>query len=168
MSKQNNSPVQRLLKLTYRVEDSLLVFILAAMILLAISQIILRNVFDSGIFWSDPLVRVLVLWVGLLGAMVGAREDNHIRIDILSRFLPPVAKGISGSVTALFTATICGLLAYHGARLVQMDWEAKTTTFAEVPSWLVEAIMPFGFAVMAVRYLAIATMRWRTPDETAE
>lgn len=163
MSQPNNRPWQRLLQLTYRIEDSLLVSLLTAMIVLAASQITLRNVFNSGISWSDPLVRALVLWVGLLGAMVGAREDNHIRIDVLSRFLPPLTKEVSASVTALFTAAICGLLAFHGMRLVLMDWEAQTTAFALVPTWLLEAVMPFGFAVMALRYLALAIIRWCTP-----
>ena len=168
MHNQNNRRLQRLLKLAYRIEDSLLVFILAVMILLAISQIVLRNVFDTGISWSDPLVRVSVMWVALLGAMIGAREDNHIHIDILSRFLPPLIKSISGSVTAFFTATICGLLAYHGTHLVQMDWEAKALAFGQLPSWLIEAIMPLGFGVMALRYLALTVTRWRTPRETVE
>ena len=34
------------------------------------------------------LIRILVLWVGLVGAMVASREDDHIHIDLLERYLP--------------------------------------------------------------------------------
>ena len=39
--------------------------ILTAMIVLAATQIVLRNLFDSGIIWGDAALRVAVLWVGL-------------------------------------------------------------------------------------------------------
>ena len=55
------------------------------MIVLAGTQILLRNLFDSGFVWIDPLLRVMVLWLGLLGATVATRQDKHIRIDLLSR-----------------------------------------------------------------------------------
>ena len=42
-------------------EDAVLVLILSAMIALAAGQIFLRNLFDIGFFWSDELLRLLVL-----------------------------------------------------------------------------------------------------------
>jgi TRAP-type C4-dicarboxylate transport system permease small subunit len=137
------------------------------MVFLAAAQIVLRNVFDSGIFWGDPLVRALVLWVTMLGAMIGARDDDHIRIDVLTRLLPDGMKRISGSLTALFTSAVCILLAWHGGRMVAMDREAGTLVFGQLPVWLAECIMPFGFAVIGVRYLILAVMRWRSPSGTA-
>ena len=45
----------------HRAEDALRAFLLTAMILLAGTQILMRNLFDSGFVWIDPLLRVLVL-----------------------------------------------------------------------------------------------------------
>ena len=82
-------PVLRLLiSIFHFVENSALVVSLATMLILAISQIVLRNFFDTGIFWADSFMRLLVLWVALLGAMVATREQNHINIDAVSRYLP--------------------------------------------------------------------------------
>ena len=89
------------------VEDGILVGLLLLMIGLAVMQIVLRNVFDSGIVWSEVLIRILVLWVGLVGAMVASRQDNHINIDILDRYLPERAKTVVGFMVQLFTALIC-------------------------------------------------------------
>ena len=69
-----------------RVEKFLLAAMLSIMILLAFLQIILRNVFSSGISWGDPLVRYLVLWVGFIGASLASKEGKHITIEVFSRW----------------------------------------------------------------------------------
>ena len=69
------------------VENALLVALLSAMIALAAYQVVARNFFDTGILWGDALVRVLVLWVTFIGATIASRQDEHIRIDLLTRFI---------------------------------------------------------------------------------
>lgn len=135
-------------------EDGLLVLMLSIMIGLAGGQIFLRNLFDSGIAWSDPLLRVLVLWVGLLGAMAATRDDNHIRIDLLTRFLKPHQKPIATAITSLFTALVCALIAWNAASLVWLEWQDGVILFAAFPAWLAELIIPIGFTVMAFRNMA--------------
>ncbi len=83
--------------MTALVEDALLVLILAAMVGLAATQIVLRNLFDGAILWADPMLRVAVLWVGMIGAMVATRIDKQISVDAVSRFLPLRWKGACSS-----------------------------------------------------------------------
>ena len=60
-----------------RIEKFFVAGMLGVMILLAFLQIVLRNVFSSGISWGDPLVRYLVLWVGFIGASLATKESKH-------------------------------------------------------------------------------------------
>ncbi len=69
-------------------EDAVLVVILSGMILLAAGQIVLRNFFDIGFIWSDEALRMMVLWLAVAGAVAASRNDKHINIDVLDRFLP--------------------------------------------------------------------------------
>ena len=86
--KHGNIPyLDRILNVVYRIEDGILVALLALMIALAAVQIFLRNFFGAGIIWGDVLVRVLVLWIGLIGAMIATRQNKHISIDLVARFL---------------------------------------------------------------------------------
>lgn len=135
------------------VENGLLALLLATMIGVAAYQVIARNLFDAGLLWGDGLVRVLVLWVTLLGGMVASRHDEHIRMDVVARFLDPRWNRVLRRVTSAFTMLICALFAYHSARFVWLDYEAGVTAFAGVPAWLCEAIMPIGAGVMGLRYL---------------
>jgi len=148
--------VERAQMIIYRVEDSILVGLLLLMITLAVLQIFLRNLFDSGIVWSDVLVRILVLWVGLVGAMVASRQGNHINIDIMERFLPERAKIVVNFIVELFTAFICAIVAYYSLQFVQMEFADGGMAFAKVPVWLCEAIIPFAFVVIAIRYILLS------------
>jgi TRAP-type C4-dicarboxylate transport system permease small subunit len=130
----------------------LLAFLLGAMILLAPLQILLRGIFDTGIAWTDPLLRVLVLWVGLLGALVASRDGRQIRIDVLSRVLSGRARAAAGALTSLFTASVCGLVSFHAARFVASEREYGVIAFSGVPAWALESIIPFAFGAIALRY----------------
>lgn len=136
-----------------RLEDALLVGLLGAMILLAGAQILLRNLFDGSLAWGDPLLRVMVLWLGLLGAMAATRDSYHIRIDILSRLLPITGQWLARLVRNLFTGGVAGLMCWHSARFVLMEREEAVIAFAGIPVWVCEAILPVAFGIIALRSL---------------
>jgi TRAP-type C4-dicarboxylate transport system permease small subunit len=136
-----------------RGEEMLLALLLGAMIALAGLQIGLRSLLGTGIPWADPLLRVLVLWVGLLGAVAASREGRHITIDVLSRMLPARARAAAGVATSLFTAAVAAILAWHGARFVASEHEFGSVAFAGIPAWSLESVIPFAFAAIALRYL---------------
>ena len=142
----------RLLRIILLIEDGLLVLLLSLMILLSIAQILLRNFFDAGISWGDPAIRLMVLWITLLGAMVATRENNHINIDILSYFISPKNQARIQRVTHLFAGVICGLISWHAISLVLMEKQDGTIAFASFPTWVGESIIPIGFGIMALRF----------------
>ena len=135
------------------VEDFILAAMLAAMIALSFSQIVLRNIFESGLIWGDSLVRVMVLWICLIGALSAGRDGKHISIDVISRFLPEKGKAAADAVTQLFTAAVCLLLAWHSLALVRLEYQDGYMAFASVPAWVCEAIIPIGLAGLGLRYL---------------
>ena len=162
MNKQpRRSFLERFQRLIEHVEDSILVGLLLLMIFMAVLQILLRDLFATGIVWSDVLVRILVLWVGLVGAMVASRQGRHINIDIMDRYLSERAKIVARFVVEFFTALICLIAAYYGLRFVQMEFSMGGRAFAKVPSWLCESIIPFAFMVMAVRYILLSVNNFK-------
>lgn len=161
MPTKQTSTIERVLRAISWVEDGILVLLLAAMIGIAATQIVLRNFFATGILWADPALRMLVLWVGLAGAMVATRQDKHIAVDVLTRWLAPVPKRATQVVVELFTGAVSALLAYHGARLVLLDLAAGTIAFANIPAWVTQLIIPVAFAVIALRYFVFALVHIR-------
>mgnify|MGYP000089878432 CR=1 FL=1 len=139
-------------QILHRIEDTLLVTILLAMVTLAFSQIVMRNFLGTGNIWLDPLLRVLVLWVGLLGALVATRQNKQISVDVLTRFLPERLKTISDIIPRTFAAIISAIIAWHSFLFLIDEWNSGAMAFASVPAWLPESIIPIGFAVIALRY----------------
>lgn len=134
------------------IENALMSLLLGGMILLAFGQIVLRNGFDSGISWADPVLRILVLWVGMLGAVAASRENRHITIDILNRLLSLRLRRWSEVIVAMFTAFICSLLAWYTFRFVQDEFQYSSFEVAGIPVWLWQSILPIGFGLIAWRY----------------
>jgi TRAP-type C4-dicarboxylate transport system permease small subunit len=139
-----------------RLEDGILVSLLILMIGMAAGQVVLRNFFDSGLYWSDSLVRVAVLWVALVGAMVASRDDSHIRIDLVSRLVSPAYKHWVERLTRLFTFLVLCLFTWGSGNFVYYEYVDEAIAFGDVPAWMLEVIMPIGGGVMAVRYLLLA------------
>lgn len=146
------APLWRVLRV---VEDGALVGLLLMMVLLAVVQIVMRNFADQSLVWADPFLRVSVLWIGLLGAGIAARENSHIAIDIATRYLPERLARVSGVVLSLFTAGVCTALAWFAFAFVRSEYSYGMIAFGSVPAWWCESIMPAAFALMAVRYLGI-------------
>ena len=165
MSINNN----KIIKLINAFEDSILVIILSSMIILAVYQIISRNLFSEGVVWIDPLLRTLVLWVGLAGAVVATRTDHHIKIDVFAKYLPGKFLPYVQRMVYLFTLLICLLIAWHAARFVFSEYEYGTIAFASVPAWLTAVIIPVSFLLIAIRYgLLIITPHTQRSDSISD
>ncbi len=139
-------------------ETFLLLFFLTTAILLACSQILLRNFFDTGIFWADSALRVLVLWIGMIGAMFASRNKKHIRIDLLSHYLPALIQNNIDRITDFVTAFVCGLVAYYSIEFIQYEYQDGQIAFANVPVWLCQTVIPFAFSIMALRYFIFSIL----------
>ena len=136
-----------------RVEKFLMAVMLSVMILLAFLQIVLRNVFSTGISWGDPLVRYLVLWVGFVGASLATKEGKHITIEIFSRWFPGHRSLYLKAISDLISAFICGLLTLAGWTFVQNEAQMGAATFLKIPAWIPQIIIPVTFALITLRFV---------------
>jgi len=148
-----------MLSLIARIENLILVTFLSAMIGLAILQIVLRNVFQSGYTDGDSMLRILVLWVGMFGAVVATRERKHIAIDVLTRYISERARSLVGLLVDIFACSVCAIIGWFSARMVMIDYEAGGTAFSQVPIWAMELILPFAFGVITLRYCLFILLR---------
>ena len=139
-------------------EDGIIFVILLSMILLAGTQIFLRNLFDSSLFWGDEMLRMMVLWLTVTGGLAASRINKHISISVLDRFLPARFHVVTHVVTELFTSIICALLCLHSARFVIGSYEFGDKLLQNTPAWILQIIVPIAFGLMAYRHL-INTVR---------
>jgi TRAP-type C4-dicarboxylate transport system permease small subunit len=145
-----NGFLSRLIIVLRLIEDGILAVFVLILVGLAGTQILLRDLAHTGISWADPVMRDLVLWTGMLGALAAVRDDKHIALDVLQRFLSPVMQKIARAVTQLFAAAVCAAMAWYCWVMLRNDLGGNAT--GSLPAWLPEAILPFAFALMALRF----------------
>ncbi len=162
----NEAPLARVLRGLHRAEDVLLAIALGALLLLALAQIVLRSLFDTGLPWGETVSRAGVLWLAMLGALGAARQQRHVAIDALPRFLPPGPARLLHVLGQLGAAVVCGWAAWMGLGLV-LDERAFPLPFVPgVPSWVPMLVLPAGFGLLALRF-TVAAFAARKPPEGA-
>ena len=145
--------LQRAERIGRGLENLLLAIILFAMIGLAAYQVALRNSAGSGISWADEALRLMVLWAAIVGAVAASRDNVHLRIDLLSRFLSRTGRTATALVADLFTVAVAGILAWYSWEFVAESREFGDQIFGDLPLWPFQAVLPAGFALIAYRYL---------------
>jgi len=134
-------------------ENLLLALLLGGMTLLACTQIFLRDFGFGSLLWGDEAVRLMVLWIAMIAGVAAAREDRHISIDVLSRFLPDKLRALTTILVDLFTASVCFALAWFGWGMVKFAIEGGDTLLIDKPAWIFQIIVPVAFLLMGWRYL---------------
>ncbi|GLO60304.1 C4-dicarboxylate ABC transporter permease [Vibrio sp. MACH09] len=155
---QNNAKTvsaHPVIKYIHAIEDALLVVILLAMIILATFQVGIRNLFDVSILWIDPVLRISVLWIGLIGAMIASRNNEHISIDIAQLYLSKKNRQIVAVFNSFFTCVISVMVCWYSSHFVCDEYIYETVVFGNVPSWYFQIIIPVAFLVIAVRYATL-------------
>jgi C4-dicarboxylate transporter DctQ subunit len=148
--------LSRLLRGVHRAEDLLLAILLGSLLVLALVQIGMRVFFSSGLEWAEPVGRMGVLWLALLGAMGATRRRRHIGIDALARLLPPRWHRVAWTISQLATAVICATLAWYGWGMVLFEREVPGVFVQNIPSWWPMLAFPVGFALMSLRFVISA------------
>ncbi|AVP98725.1 TRAP transporter small permease [Ahniella affigens] len=143
--------IQRVLKILEQIENTAMAVLALVLIFAAAAQVVLR-LFDVGVVWLDPVLRALVMWIAMLGALAATRHDKHINLDALTRLLSGWSLRAARLLTLLFAAAICVVLANASYGLVQLDRESMTPLVNDIPAWWVEVILPVGFGLMALRF----------------
>ena len=132
--------------------EALLISILLAMVGITFLQVILRNFFNTGIPWAEVGGRNAVLWITFLGAMFATRARQHLNIDAATRFLPRRPRNALRILLDAFAAIICSMLAKAALTFVMEERAMNEVLFLGIKSWIIQAIIPFGFVMMALEY----------------
>ena len=143
------------------VENGALVTVLSGMIVLATLQIVLRNFLDTGIPWADEALRLMVLWVAMLGAVAASRDNRHIAIDVLSKILPARGQVWVSVFVHAFTATVALVIAWYSWSFVAEAYEYEDELLNGLPAWLFQSILPIAFLLVGYRYSVWCLRRFR-------
>jgi len=140
-----------ILQLFERIEEKMLCLLLATMIVLACLQIWLRTAASGGLLWIDPLLRYLVLWSGLLGAVTATGQGKHIALDLFGQRLPQGLVPYLNLIVQLFSCLAAAGLTWAGWLFLMGEIEGGRVGPLGLPLWLLNGIFPLSFALITFK-----------------
>lgn len=104
-----------------RVEQALLVALLAIVVLTAASHALLDRFAHIRIESKDQIVRAGTFAIAMLGAAFATHQGRHLSMDLISRRLSPRARLFLKVVLALFTIAIVVLVMRSAFHLIARE-----------------------------------------------
>jgi TRAP-type C4-dicarboxylate transport system permease small subunit len=103
-------------------------------------QVLTRFVINQPLTWSEVLIRLLIIWMVMLGAVVAFREGAQISLDFMFRKSGRFQRPLHFLISAVCITYLCVLIRYG----CELAWR---TRFQEIGS--------MEFLPMSVGYAAI-------------
>jgi TRAP-type C4-dicarboxylate transport system permease small subunit len=150
-----------------KIEGWLIIAMLSLMVIFTFLQVVLRGLYTHGhlswanalmgqIDWSEPFVRLLILWITFLGASLLTRDGKHIQIDLFSSILPPRWLPLRDFILSTVCASLCAMMIKVCVDYLSMEMEFGGTMFLALPTWTGQIILPAGFGLLLVHFLVKA------------
>jgi TRAP-type C4-dicarboxylate transport system permease small subunit len=133
-------------KLVDKILETFLVILLAALVIDVVWQVFSRYILNSPSSFTDELARILLIWVGILGAAWATGKKMHLAIDF---FIDKFNKTNRKLVNKLINITVA-LFAFFvmivgGGNLIYMLLKLGNTTAAlSLPIGFVYAVIPLS------------------------
>ena len=136
------------------------VMLAAGVLLMAantIANVVGRFVFQSSLFFSEELNRILIILITFAGISYAARHGRHIRMSAIFDTLPPRPKKILMVAIAVTTAIfMLGLAWYSFTYILTQAGRGRVLPSLQIPVWWTIVWVPIGFLMTGLQYLLTA------------
>jgi TRAP-type C4-dicarboxylate transport system permease small subunit len=95
--------------------------------------------------WTEEMARFLLVWMIMLGAMLGVREGSHFVVDVWPR-LDARRTAMLDLVSDFCMLAFAGVLLFWGFEFTDFAW-FRLSELAELPLWLIHIAWPITGAV---------------------
>jgi tripartite ATP-independent transporter DctM subunit len=135
-----------------RLEDGIATGIFLGMAALALLEVGGRVIVGTGVPGSIVLVQHLTLWVALLGAGLAARSNSLLALGT-PMFLPARFRESIELFPSIVATAVTAALCLGSLDMVRIDRRVGDVVAWSIPSWIVVAVLPAGFAIIAARLI---------------
>ena len=105
-------------------EDLIASLAALGIMILPLSEVVLRRFFNTGVPGAAPFTAHLTLIVGLVGAAIAAREGKLLALATGTMLPEGRPRHVAGILAAFVGALVTTILALGGVRLLQVHREA--------------------------------------------
>ncbi len=160
---------RRFLDLLFRVEAAVAMLAFLAISLLLIGDVASRELAGSSIWGAQRISVYLMIVTGFLGLGLAADRGRHLRPRFADGLVPASLAPAAGRAGSAVMFAVFAWFAWLGVEFVMTAHEyGDLAQTIKVPLWMIELIVPYAFASMALRYLVFAVWPDLRPAEADE
>ncbi len=129
--------------------------VLAFITLLVDADVFSRLLFHKSITWTTEISEALILYMTFLGAEKVLREDNHVKVDLLTSRVSDRTKTLLGVISS-FLGLIVSLFFIIFGSITTWSYYTRgiyNPSATELPLAPVIAVIPFGGLLLAYEFL---------------
>jgi TRAP-type transport system small permease protein len=128
---------------------------LLAMVAVVSADILLRDVFGSGLVWADEVSEYALYVITVLTAPWLLRRAQHVRIDIVLTVVPPLIAWLMEAFGDILGLAVCLVLIRYGLSMTYDSWITGSTTIKNLifPEWWLLSLLPMCFVLLAVEFV---------------
>jgi C4-dicarboxylate transporter, DctM subunit len=141
-------------------ENLILVAVIGALVLLPLMEAALRKIFAASIPGAPTIMQHFTLLIGMLGGAIAARENRLLSMSALPSVLTGKAKAICLFIGLSVAAAFTLFLLEGSYSFVSQEKQFGDMLVGKLPVWVMEAFIPFGFALVAVRIWLNTAEKW--------
>ena len=153
--------IDRALNRMARVIEVFLALAFIFAVVLNFTNVVGRYLFGMSLLGSDEVQVFIMVGMTFLGAVVVTRRNEHLRMDVLVRFMPAGLRLGLRAVEHLLLVVLAGFVisqSYLYAR--QMFRIGRTSDMSGIPMWIPHGSVVLGFAlILLVTAWRLATIR---------
>ena len=161
-------------KVVNGIEVSILVFCVATLGILLITNVFARTFFQS-IYFAEEVSKFLVMLMTFAGVSYGVRKARHIRMGAFLDAMPPKMEKTFIIIISLVSAIVMAIMTWASWEyLLNAMSKGHMTPALRVPKWTFYAIIPVGFGLACIQYIRtiiknfIEPDPWQSPDQQSE
>ncbi|WP_112323046.1 TRAP transporter small permease [Oceanibium sediminis] len=140
-----------------RIESIMLAVGVLLMAANTIGNVVGRFVFQSSLFFSEELNRILIIMITFAGISYAARQGRHIRMSAIYDAMPPKARKFMMIVISLVTAVFMFGLCYYSTQYIGTQASrGRVLPSLQIPVWWTLVWVPVGFFMTGMQYFLTA------------
>ena len=133
-----------------KVNQALVLFLMSAMCLDLLAQVVFRYLFSHPLTWSEELARYIFVWIALFGAAWCGRHHIHVRMTAVVGMLPVNVQRWLQFLVSFICAACCWYLLPHAIKIFVA--QSKLTAVTLGVSLGIEYIAaPCGLGLLAIQ-----------------
>lgn len=145
--------------------------IFLGMTFLGFANVFVRYATHYSLAASEELLTNGFLLLTIFGAALAARRGEHLAVTLVQDLLPPRLWRLVFVLSVLLSLLLLTMSAWFSWQaLVNLYGNGMRSYALGLPAWYYQVAVPFGFALIILRYVqhAMGVLRGRETDEVAD